>query len=104
MSSINWADPLWELAARFAINTVAMVLLMFGMYYRRYRDKELATTASMFNIFAFSVLTILSSVEFSIAAGFGLFAILALFSLRPHSSAPMTTRTHCFSSAILGRK
>ena len=82
MSSINWADPLWELAARFAINTVAMVLLMFGMYYRRYRDKELATTASMFNIFAFSVLTILSSVEFSIAAGFGLFAILALFSLR----------------------
>ncbi|NNF23435.1 MAG: DUF4956 domain-containing protein [Rhodobacteraceae bacterium] len=59
-----------------------MVLLLFGMFYRRYRDKELATTASMFNIFAFAVLTILSSVEFSIAAGFGLFAILALFSLR----------------------
>ncbi len=32
MSLINWADPLWELAARFAINTIAMVLLMFGMY------------------------------------------------------------------------
>ena len=31
---------------------------------------------------AFAVLTVLSSVEFSIAAGFGLFAILALFSLR----------------------
>ena len=82
MESINWNDPIWELAARFAINTVAIVILMFGMFYRRYRDKELATTASMFNIFAFAVLTILSSVEFSIAAGFGLFAILALFSLR----------------------
>lgn len=82
MDAINWNDPMWELAARFAINATAMVLLMFGMFYRRYKDKELATTASMFNIFAFAVLTILSSVEFSIAAGFGLFAILALFSLR----------------------
>ena len=82
MDTINWSDPIWELVARFAINTVAIVILMFGLFYRRYRDKELATTASMFNLFAFAVLTILSSVEFSIAAGFGLFAILALFSLR----------------------
>jgi hypothetical protein len=76
------SDPIWELVARFAINTVAMLCLMFGMYYRRYRDKGLATSASMFNVFAFAVLTILSSVQFSVAAGFGLFAILALFSLR----------------------
>lgn len=82
MNMINWSDPIWELVARFAINVGAMAMLMFGMFYRRYKDKELATTASMFNIFAFAVLTILSSVEFSIAAGFGLFAILALFSLR----------------------
>ena len=79
---LNIADPIWELIARFAINAAAMAMLIFGMYYRRYRDRELATTASMFNIFAFAVLTILSSVQFSIAAGFGLFAILALFSLR----------------------
>lgn len=82
MNTIYLSDPMWELVARFAINTAAMTLLMFGLFYRRYRDKELATTASMFNVFAFAVLTILSSVEFSIAAGFGLFAILALFSLR----------------------
>ena len=82
MENIDFTNPIWELFARFAIDTVAILLLIFGLYYRRYRDKVLATTASMFNIFAFSVLTILSSVEFSIAAGFGLFAILALFSLR----------------------
>ena len=74
--------PVAELLARFMIDIVAMGVLIFGLYYRRYRDRELATTASMFNIFAFAVLTILSSVEFSVAAGFGLFAILALFSLR----------------------
>jgi hypothetical protein len=74
--------PEAETLIRFAIDVTAMLLLLFVLYYRRYRDKELVTTASMFNIFAFCVLTILSSVEFSVAAGFGLFAILALFSLR----------------------
>lgn len=78
----DFSDPLWETGARFLIDTVAMIILVFGMYYRRYRDKELATAASMFNIMAFAVLTVLSSVQFSLAAGFGLFAILALFSLR----------------------
>ncbi|WP_299649030.1 DUF4956 domain-containing protein [uncultured Tateyamaria sp.] len=67
---------------RFALNIVAMTILVFGFFYRRYRDKELVTAASLFNIFAFGVLTILGSVEFSLAAGFGLFAILALFTLR----------------------
>ncbi len=82
MEFLEISEPVWELLARFTINIVAISALVFGLYYRRYRDKEMATTASMFNIFAFSVLTILSSVDFSIAAGFGLFAILALFSLR----------------------
>ncbi|SDX77446.1 protein of unknown function [Ruegeria halocynthiae] len=71
-----------ETPIRFAINIVAMMVLVFGLYYRRYRDKELVTAASLFNVFAFGVLTVLSSVEFSLAAGFGLFAILALFTLR----------------------
>ncbi|MGC3936854.1 DUF4956 domain-containing protein [Roseobacter sp. EG26] len=71
-----------ETFIRFAINIGAMVCLIFGLFYRRYRDKELVTAASLFNVFAFGVLTVLSSVEFSLAAGFGLFAILALFTLR----------------------
>lgn len=71
-----------ELAARFGIDILAMLILVFGLYYRRYRDKELVTAAALFNVFAFGVLTILGAVEFSVAAGFGLFAILALFTLR----------------------
>ena len=72
----------YETPVRFAINVAAMLILVFGLYYRRYRDKELVTAASLFNVFAFGVLSILSSVQFSVAAGFGLFAILALFTLR----------------------
>lgn len=74
-------------AIRCGIDLVAMLILTFGLYYRRYRDKELVTAAAMFNVFAFAVLTVLSAVQFSVAAGFGLFAILALFTLR---SEPIT--------------
>ncbi|MDO8906318.1 DUF4956 domain-containing protein [Hydrogenophaga sp.] len=91
------ALPYLELLARFAIDLLAMVLLVFGMYYQRYRDKELVTAAAMFNLFAFAVLTILSTVEFSIAAGFGLFAILALFSLRSEQISK-TEITYFFGS------
>jgi hypothetical protein len=86
MSSVD-LGVLQEIAWRFAIDSIAMITLLFGLYYRRYKDKELATTAAMFNIFAFCVLSVLSMVEFTVAAGFGLFAILALFSLR---SEPIT--------------
>lgn len=75
-------EDLYSLAFRFGINVIAMSVLVFGLYYRRHGDKTLATTAAMFNIFAFAVLGKLSSVEFGLAAGFGLFAILALFNLR----------------------
>lgn len=83
---MNVADllshPLFEPIFRVVIDVGAMLILIFGMYYLRYRDKELTTTASMFNVFTFAVLSVLSSVDFSVAAGFGLFAILSLFSLR----------------------
>lgn len=89
-----------ETLARFGINAMAMVILIFGMFYSRYRDKELVTAASLFNIFAFGVLTILSSVEFSLAAGFGLFAILALFTLRSEQISKIEI-TYFFGSVVI---
>ncbi|MBS0122952.1 DUF4956 domain-containing protein [Thetidibacter halocola] len=75
-------SDLMDLGLRFGVNCTAMAILVFGLYYNRHGDRILATTAAMFNIFAFAVLGKLSSVEFGLAAGFGLFAILALFNLR----------------------
>ncbi|WP_295808281.1 DUF4956 domain-containing protein [uncultured Nitratireductor sp.] len=85
---------------RFGIDVVAMTLLVFGLYYRRYHDKELVTAASLFNIFAFGVLSILSAVEFSLAAGFGLFAILALFTLRSEQISKVEI-TYFFGSVAI---
>lgn len=94
------ALPGLPVLARFGIDLVAMLLLVFGLYYRRYRDKELVTAAALFNVFIFAVLTVLSTVEFGIAAGFGLFAILAMFTLR---SEPIgkTEITYFFGSVAI---
>lgn len=100
MTSELFRDPLFQLLLRFGIDIAAMVFLVFGMYYRRYRDKELVTAAALFNMFVFAVLTILSSVEFSVAAGFGLFAILALFTLRSEQITK-TEITYFFGSVAI---
>ncbi len=86
-----------DILVRFGINLVTMLLLVFGMYYQRYQDKELVIAAALFNVFVFGVLTILSSVQFSLAAGFGLFAILALFTLRSEQISK-TEITYFFGS------
>jgi hypothetical protein len=99
-------DPLLSLLAatdlhwRLAIDLAAMLTLVFGLYYRRYRDKELVTAAALFNVFIFAVLSVLSKVEFGLAAGFGLFAILAMFTLR---SEPIgkTEITYFFGSVAV---
>jgi hypothetical protein len=89
-----------DMPMRLAIDLAAMLVLVFGLYYRRYRDKELVTAAALFNVFIFAVLTVLSKVEFGIAAGFGLFAILAMFTLR---SEPIgkTEITYFFGSVAI---
>ncbi len=93
-------NALAELPLRLAIDLSAMLCLVFGLYYRRYRDKELVTAAALFNLFIFAVLSVLSKVEFGLAAGFGLFAILAMFTLR---SEPIgkTEITYFFGSVAI---
>lgn len=85
---------------RLLVDITAMIFLVFGLYYSRYKDKELVTSAAMFNVFVFGVLSVLSSVQFGMAAGFGLFAILALFTLR---SEPLTKveLTYFFGSVVI---
>jgi Domain of unknown function (DUF4956) len=76
-------DPAYlTLLERFGVNIVAAATLLFALFYRRYRDKELAISGMLFNLFIFGVLSVLGKVQFSLAAGFGLFAMLAMFTLR----------------------
>jgi hypothetical protein len=87
-------------AIRIILDLLATGALLFGLYYRRYQDKELATSAAMFNVFVFAVLIVLSAVSFSVTAGFGLFAILALFTLRSEPLAKLEL-TYFFGSIAI---
>jgi hypothetical protein len=80
MSAFEILTP--EFGLRVSVDLCAMSTLLFGLYYRRYRDKELVTAAALFNIFVFAVLAMLTEAHISVKTGFGLFAILALFTLR----------------------
>lgn len=71
-----------HLLLRYGLNLIAILLLMLALYYPRHKKRALTVSAALFNSFAFAVLSVLSSVQFTVAAGFGLFAILALFTLR----------------------
>lgn len=75
-------QALLALLPRFAINVAGVTLLVLALYHPRHHDKDLVTTAMMFNLAVFAVLTMLAEVDFGLAAGFGLFAVLALFRLR----------------------
>lgn len=67
---------------KLCLNLCGAITLLRIIYFRRYGDKELVVSAFLFNLFIFSVLVILSNIQFTVSAGFGLFAILALFTLR----------------------
>lgn len=100
MTAITNDLPDVTIVWRLLINAAAMLTLVFGMYYRRYSDKELVTASALFNVFIFAVLTVLSKVEFGIAAGFGLFAILAMFTLRSEALTK-TEITYFFGSVAI---
>jgi signal transduction histidine kinase len=82
MQSDLFFSDIYPVLVRLVIDIFALYVLIYGIFYRRYRDRELLAAASLSNISVFAVLLILSNVNFGIAAGFGLFAILALFTFR----------------------
>jgi hypothetical protein len=75
-------SEMYPVIVRLIIDILALIALIYGIFYRRYKDRQLMAAAALSNIFVFGALLILSDVNFSVAAGFGLFAILALFTFR----------------------
>jgi hypothetical protein len=87
LNNINEAVTLniyYNFIAHFVMNLVAVAILCYVIYYQRYHDKQAATSYILFNIFLFTVITILFSMEegISVGLGFGLFAILSIIRLR----------------------
>jgi hypothetical protein len=66
------------------INTLALTVLSFGLYFKRHRRRELATgyIAFGFSLFVVSLSLSIADSPLGIGIGFGLFAILSIVRLR----------------------
>ncbi len=95
--------PYFDYGFDFLLNIIAVSILCYGIYYKRYKDKEAVVSFMLFNIFLFTVITVLFNLDenLSLGFGFGLFAILSIIRLR---SNPLSKRevTYFFGVLSLG--
>ena len=62
----------------FALNVAVALLIVRGIYYPSKPNKNYVVTFMAFNTLIFFVMSLLTSIEVSIGAGFGLFAIFSI--------------------------
>ncbi|MEX2528225.1 MAG: DUF4956 domain-containing protein [Gemmatimonadota bacterium] len=89
------------LLTRLAIDVVCVILLVRGVYYRKYRRANLFLTFFSFNLVIFLITYLLNAVEISLGAAFGLFAV---FSMLRYRTEGISTRdmTYLFLVIALG--
>lgn len=76
-----------DLIRNFSMDLVAIVLLAYVIYFRRYRRRETAIGFVAFNVSLFTVAAALTaSTVLNVGVGFGLFAVLSIVRLRSDES------------------
>ena len=71
------------------VNLVCIIVIAFGVYYRRHRRADLALAYVALNVSLFCVaVLIVNQMKIGVAFGFGLFAILSIIRLRSEPIAP----------------
>lgn len=76
-----------EMLRDFGIDLVAIVVLAFGVYFRRYRRRDNTVGFIAFNLSLFVVAAALASTTaVTLGVGFGLFAVLSIVRLRSDES------------------
>ena len=87
---------------RLLIDLVAVVILLWGIYLpNNNKNREYLFTFMMFNVVIFHLAYLLSGVEFSLGAAFGLFAVFGLLRYRTED-IPMKDMTYLFLSIAIG--
>ena len=86
---------------RLAIDLVCMFVLIRLIYYRTYRRADLFLTFFSFNLVIFLIAFVLNSVEMSLGAAFGLFAVFSMLRYRTEGIST-TDMTYLFLGIALG--
>ena len=69
------------------VDFISLYLYAYVIIYYKYGNKELFVTCALFNVFVLLVVMTIIRTDFTLAVGFGLFALLALVQVR---SAPFS--------------
>ncbi len=88
------------LVARFLINIVFILVLIWGIYYKINKNSEYIFNFIIFNILIFFVSSILSDLELKTGFAFGLFAIFSILRYRTEQ-IPIKEMTFMFMSIII---
>ncbi|MCA9954964.1 MAG: DUF4956 domain-containing protein [Anaerolineales bacterium] len=88
-----------NLLVGFAANLVIALVIVRFIYYPVKQDKNYVFTFLAFNTIIFFVMSLLSSIELSVGAGFGLFAI---FSVLRYRTNPMPPRDMTYLFILIG--
>lgn len=85
----------------FAIDLVAIGVLIFGLYFPRHRRKDLVAAYLGFNIGVLAVAAALSSTDIGAGLGIGLFGVLSIIRLRS-AELDQEEIAYYFASLALG--
>ncbi|MEQ4723038.1 DUF4956 domain-containing protein [Nonomuraea sp. B19D2] len=83
------------------MNLVAIVLLAYGLYYRRHQRRDLLFAYIALNVGIFAVVSLLLVQRVDIAVGFGLFGLLSIIRLRS-SEITQQEIAYYFVAIVLG--
>lgn len=98
---LPWKEINAEVALRYAINLIAVIVLVRFIYYRNYRRADLFLTFFAFNTIIFFVSYLLNKVEMTTGAAFGLFAVFSVLRYRTEGISAKDM-TYVFLSIALG--
>lgn len=65
-----------------AIDAVTLIIVVFGMYFPRYRRREVAVAILGLNVGVLAIATVLATATVSAGLGLGLFGVLSIIRLR----------------------
>ena len=68
--------------AALAFDLLSIILIVYVLYFRRYRNREMAIAIASINITLFALAGALASFTLSLGVGFALFAIISVIRLR----------------------
>ena len=88
-----------ELLIDFTLNFVIALFIVRFIYYPVKQNKNYVFTFIAFNTVIFFVMSLLTSIELSVGAGFGLFAI---FSVLRYRTNPMPARDMTYLFVLIG--